>query len=240
MNYQNLQAIAYVILIIYMIIKMRKTSKKVMLMTIIISITSLTIFARIFWIIDNIEGFKRGILGLKDIFWMQLGGFKIIGVLIGAIVGMVISCKIFKKDSKIIINSTVEALFLAAGYTKLVCTIVGCCRGKETMLGWGLSYPEYELYNLHPTALYEMITWWIGFIILIVLKKWIKQDSTRISIGVLFYVIVRMFILEGLYEDTPFMGSTTFRIIYSTIICICLGMIFFNSYKNKKTKNNIE
>lgn len=151
---------------------------------------------------------------------------------------MLILCKKYKNDRKIIINTTIEALFLAAGYTKVVCTIVGCCVGKPTTMPWAISYPTYQIYNVHPTTLYEVITWWTGFILLHVLKRKIKNDSTRISIVVMFYVIVRMFILEGLYSETQFMGSITARIIYFTIIAICLTIIGINYCKNKKINAN--
>lgn len=237
MSYTQLNAIAYLIVILYMIFVMRKkTSLKITIVSILTIVVSITIFARIFWVINTIEYFIDGTFGIEELFWMQLGEFKIIGVLIGAIVAIALLCKIFKKDAKLILNSGVEAMFLGAGYTKVVCTIVGCCRGKATTLPWAISYPAYEDYNVHPTALYEVITWWLCFALLHILKKKINNDATRISIVVMIYVLIRMFLLEGLYAGTEFMGSITARITYFTIIAICIIIIIFNQRKNKSFK----
>lgn len=238
MGYQELQVIAYVILGIYILIAMRKKcNAKTIIVSIITIMVCITVFARLFFVIENFQKFLDGIYTIQSALRLKLSNFKIIGVLIGTIIGTIILCKIYKKDAKTIANSVIEAMFLSAGYTKIVCTIVGCCRGKTTNLPWAVSYPQYGIHNIHPTALYEAFVWWISFALLHILKRWIKEDSTRVSIATLFYVVVRMFLLEGLYEGTQFMGSITARIIYCIIILICITIIIVNYLKNRKLKN---
>lgn len=235
MDYIYLQAFTYVIGVLYIMIGIRKCGifkRFICALTIALFIT---IFARFFWAIENLEKFKTGLYSVKAIFVPTIGNFKIIGVLIGALVGTFVLCLIFKKDSKNIINASIEAMFLTAGYTKLCCTIMGiCCLGKDTTLPWAISYPKINLFNLHPVAMYEVITWWSCFVLLHVLKDKVKPDSSRISFAIFLYVSLRFFIFEGLYRDSVFLGSMKARIIYPTIIIICIGIIAFNSYKDKK------
>lgn len=235
MKYVVLQGLTYVIGVIYILFFTKKCSFIKRLISAITVAIGITFFARVFWAIENYKYFVTGVYDLSTIFQLTIGNFKIIGVLVGALVATFILCKIFKNEAKSIMNASVEAMFLTAGYTKVVCTIMGdCCLGKSCSMPWAISYPKINLYNLHPTALYEVITWWTCFILLHVLKDKVKPDSSRISFAVFLYVATRFFIIEGLYATSVFMGNIRARVIYSTIILICIGIISFNSYKEKK------
>ena len=237
-----LQAFTYVIGVLYIMIGLDKNcSFKKRIISAVVVALCITFFARLFWVIENFKYFSTGIYGLEKLFEVKIGNFKIIGVLVGALVGTCILCKIFKENARSIANASVEAMFLTAGYTKVVCTIMGnCCFGKPTTLPWAISYPAINMHNMHPTALYEVIVWWSCFAFLHIFKKKIKPDSTRISFAILLYTAIRFFILEGLYKDTPFLGSIKARIIYPIIIMITLGIIAYNSYKEKQIKSKEE
>ena len=116
-------------------------------------------------------------------------------------------------------------------------TLIAMIGSEQINANWSTKTGENGIHNIHPTALYEAFVWWISFALLHILKKWIKEDSTRVSIATLFYVVVRMFLVEGLYEGTQFMGSITARIIYCIIILICITIIIVNYLKNRKLKN---
>lgn len=78
MNYESLQSIAYLILAIYMIIAMKKKcNTKTIIVSVLTIMVSITIFARVFWIIDKIELIKeRGIIeSLKYILWLRISKF---------------------------------------------------------------------------------------------------------------------------------------------------------------------
>ncbi len=112
--------------------------------------------------------------------------------------------------------------------------VASVSNGVVTISKFGTATTKVEIKG---TFLYEAFVWWISFALLHILKRWIKEDSTRVSIATLFYVVVRMFLLEGLYEGTQFMGSITARIIYCIIILICITIIIVNYLKNRKLKN---
>ena len=233
-----LQAFTYVIGVLYILIGLDKNcSLKKRIVCAIVVALCITFFARVFWAIENFKYFETGIYNWTKLFELRIGNFKIIGVLIGALVGTLILCLMFKKNARSIANASVEAMFLTAGYTKVVCTIMGnCCLGKPTTVPWAISYPEINIHNAHPTALYEVIVWWTCFALLHILKNKVKPDSTRFSFAILIYAATRFFILEGLYRNTPFLGNIKARIIYPTIIILTLIIIGYNSYKEKKGK----
>ena len=54
-------------------------------------------------------------------------------------------------------------------------------------------------------------------------------------------MIIRMFLLEGLYSDGIWFGNTTSRIVYITFIVICLGILIKNiaSKKNLSYNSNV-
>ncbi len=232
MTYGDMAIFAYVIVALYLFFALRKKCKlSTVIVTIIVILTGITVFCRLFWIVDNIDKFKEGVYGLKDVFLMELTGFKIIGVLLGAIAGTVVLSKIYKEDKQYIINASTESLFLGAAYTKILCTAFGeCCFGDIIEPAW------FGVYGRHMTALYEVFVWLIGYTLLVSLKGRVKNDFTRISISVIFYILVRMFILEGLYEGAQFMGSWPFRIIYGSIVAFCTYGIIKRNKKEKSHK----
>lgn len=151
---------------------------------------------------------------------MRLRNFKIAGCLFGGLLGLWIVMKIFKEERKNIFDTVLEGMFLCAGVAKSGCFAQGCCYGKPTNVPWAISYPDIGLYDVHPVQLYEAFVWWIGVVLLLELKDKVK-DSTRISIVVLFYVILRMFAIEGLYYGAQFFENGVMNFIYITAIIVC-------------------
>ena len=85
-------------------------------------------------------------------------------------------------------------------------------------------------YNF-PTQLIEAFVWFGCFAELIMLKNKVK-DSTRISIAVITYVLIRMLILEQIYYKYHAFADLKMTILYLTLIIICTTIII----KNKKEK----
>ncbi len=232
MTYSDWALFSYLVVGLYIFFALRKKCKlKTTLTTIVVICVGITVFCRLFWIVDNIDKFKSGQYGLAQVFMLRMSGFKIIGVLLGAIAGTCIVAKIFKDEKKYIIDASTESLFLGAAYTKILCTLCKeCCFGDVIDPAW------FGVYGRHLTALYEVFVWLIGFAMLHILKGKVKHDFTRISISVIWYILVRMFILEGLYEGAVFMGSWPFRIIYGSIVAFCTYGIIKRARADKKAQ----
>ena len=78
-------------------------------------------------------------------------------------------------------------------------------------------------YNF-PTQLIEAFVWFGCFGELLALKGKVK-DSTRISIAVITYVLIGMFILEQIYEGYHAFADPKMTILYLAIIIICMYVI---------------
>ena len=65
---------------------------------------------------------------IPELFKLSFTRFKISGVLLGGIVGVILLRKIFPKYKSEITNTIIEATFLGAGVTKLECFGINCCR----------------------------------------------------------------------------------------------------------------
>ena len=164
-------------------------------------------------------------------FDLKYTNFKISGGLFGGLLGILLLILIFKEEKRNILNTVIEGMFLCGAAGKIRCFIDGCCLGIHTNLPWAVSYPEYGLYDLHPVQLYEVIVFLIGFMLLIELKD-IMKDTSRISIAVLFYFTIRMFILEGIYGT--FLGNKELRIIYIITMLVCVFFIIKDKKENVK------
>ena len=84
-----------------------------------------------------------------------------------------------------------------------------------------------------PTFLYESIWCIIGFIILMIIRKYTKKKGTITSIYLIFYGIGR-FLIESLRSDSLYIGMFRISQIVS-IIMIILGLILLMR-KDKKNE----
>lgn len=210
--------------------RFKKDKLKISITSMVIIFLFLTIGGRIVWFIVTKPK------DLDYLFSLNLTNLKISGCFFGGLAGVVALIRIFKEERRNILNTVIEGMFLGGGVAKVGCFINGCCIGKKTTLPWAISYPEKGIYDLHPVQLYEAIVLWIGFVLLIELKDKVK-DSTRICISILWYFIMRMFILEGLYLDGQFLGNVSMRILYIITILICVFVILNDirrSFKGEK------
>ena len=197
MQYDILIVIAFIISIIYMMFRSRKKVQiKQKVISILIVVFCAVIFARIFWVIEKIEYFLSGIYNISEALEFGIGKFKMIGVLVGTIIGMLWVSKIYKDSSKDIRNVVIEGMFLFAALAKFVCAIKGvCCFGKETGIDFGISYPDKNMFNLFPTAYIEASVLFSCFLVLHILKRKIESDQIRISFFFSIYILIRICLL---------------------------------------------
>ncbi len=233
MQYDVLIIIAFIISIMYMMFRGRKEVyiKQKVLSILLVSLCAV-FFARIFWMIEKMEFFLSGIYNISEVFEFEIGKFKLIGVFLGTIIGIVWVSKIYKDKSKDIRNILIEGMFLFAALAKFVCAIKGvCCFGKETGIDFGISYPDRNMFNLFPTAYIEATILIICFFGLHILKRRIELDEIRISFVFCMYMLIRICLLEGLYANEPFFGDLKDRVVYFIIIIFCLVIIRINEKK---------
>lgn len=206
---------------------------------------------RLFYIILNFGDF------LKDpaTYIFSREGFVFIG---GFLVGLpvaIIYLKKKKQDMWLVLDVMMPSLALAHAFGRIGCLFAGCCYGAVCNLPWAVKFPQQSLafwdhlnhgliennslssLPVHPTQIYEAITNFLIFIILMLLWKKIKFRG-QITAAYLFLYSIARFSIEYFRGDNPkiFFG------IFTTTQFICLFTFTASIiiYKYKSSKNLIK
>lgn len=179
------------------------------------------------------------------------GGFVFYGGLIGAIAGIYIYCRQYKRAFMPIIGLAAPLIPFIHGFGRMACFFAGCCYGIEYHGPFAIQFPENELVPelnevpRFPVQLLEASLNFIMFGILIfiafqMLKKAqniILVSSRLIGIYLIYYTIARYF-LEMLRGDAirgAVGGISTSQIISIILLPIGIYLIIGNWTKKKET-----
>ena len=166
-----------------------------------------------------------------SVFYIWKGGIAIYGGVIGAVVGVVVHCKV----KKIKIPALLD--LVALGF------LIGQCLGRwgnffnreafgaqtDFFLRMGLNLTENrfhsgEMLYYHPTFLYESIWNLAGFVLLHFLSKGRKYDG-QIALGyVVWYGFGRAFI-EGLRTDSLYWGPFRVSQLLAAVSCFAAAVV---------------
>lgn len=189
---------------------------------------------KILYIITDMENIKDDPIQIIKNFG---GGFVIYGALIGASLGIYISCKAKKWNTLKILDLFIPSIALAQGFGRIGCLLAGCCYGKPTELPIGIKFNNSFFapngVYLHPTQIYSSIFDFLLAFFLLYYDKKENKDGRVFSFYLIFYSIGRFFI-EYFRGDLErgFVGvfSTSQFISLFTII---IGIMIFNIDKIK-------
>lgn len=196
--------------------------------------------ARIYYVIFNIDYYKNNLL---DIFKIWQGGLAIYGAVIGAIITIIIVSK--KEKVEILRTTDTMAPYLILGQA------IGRwgnffnheAYGPSTTLEFleSLHIPNFVIEGMkingiyyQPTFLYESIWCFLGFILLIIIRKVYKNQhlGTLTGIYLIYYPIARFFI-EILRTDSLYIYNIKVSMLVS-IIMIIIGIILIITSKKRK------
>ncbi len=149
-----------------------------------------------------------------SVLYIWQGGIAIYGGVIGAVIGILVFCKVRKADVKAVLD------LIALGF------LIGQCLGRwgnffnrEAFGAETESFLRMGLYNTftgettyhHPTFLYESVWNLVGFVVLHMLSKKRTYDG-QIALGyVAWYGLGRTWI-EGLRTDSLYLPGTGIRV----------------------------
>jgi len=120
-------------------------------------------------------------------------------------------------------------------FTKIGCLFNGCCFGVPASSGFFLStffsvYSEpYRIYGnegLHPTQLYEALSWLVIFFILIIKKREVSFNGELIMICGFCYSAARFFIDFFRHHETTMLLSLSVSHFYSAAVIIVVPFLF--------------
>lgn len=240
----NIEIYWYAILIsiafIIAIFALKNDSKKyrieydIILKLLIIMIPVSIIFARLYYVIFNLEYYMNKPLEIINI---RNGGLAIYGGIIGAIIVIILFCKNKKIKVMDLLDLFVPYLALGQSIGRWGNFINGEAHGSITNSIFRMGIVENGIYmEVHPTFLYESICTLTLFFILTYLKN-NRKYSGQLTITYLFFYSIIRAIIEGLRTDSLMMGNI--RISQLLSILLLIGIIGYKLYfliKNKRKK----
>ena len=196
--------------------------------------------ARIYYVLFNFDYYKDNLL---EIFKIWNGGLAIHGGIIAGLITVFIICYKKKINLVRILDYLVVGLIIAQAIGRWGNFFNGEAHGALTTLSYleNLHLPKFIIDGMYingnyyiPTFLYESIWCFIGFIIMIILRK-----KTFMKVGYLtsFYLVwygIERFFVEGMRTDSLMFLSLRVAQLVS-ILMIIIGIILF-IYSLKKGK----
>lgn len=194
--------------------------------------------ARLYYVIFNLDYY---LLNLSEIFMIWKGGLAIHGAIITTLIFIFIYSKKKKVNVLLILDILVVGLIIAQAIGRW-----GNFFNQEAY-GRVISYKALQRVHLpafiingmyidnyyrEPTFLYESICSFLGFIVLLVLRKYKKLKVGQLtSIYLIWYGIERLMI-ERLRADSLMLGPLKVAQLISIIAIVSGAFLFINRQKN--------
>ena len=209
--------------------------------------------ARAYYVVFNFNVYKGDLL---SIFKIWEGGLAIHGGIIAGLITIVFFCKKYKVSLIRILDICVPALILAQAIGRWGNFFNGEAHGAATSLEHlqSLHIPDFIISGMkindiyyEPTFLYESLLCLVGFLIIIIVRRFkYTKVGTPTSIYLMYYGVVRFFI-EGMRTDSLMIGGFKMAQIVS-VISFIIGFVMiliisrkgrFEDLYNKTYDNNI-
>lgn len=229
--YAILIALAFFIAIIFLKKDVKRYNIKYedILELIVLIIPISIIFARLYYVVFNLEFYLKYPLQMLNI---KSGGLAIYGGILGAVGTIIIFCKIKKINILNVLDMFVPYLALGQSIGRWGNFINGEAYGTITNNIFRMGIVENGLYKeVHPTFLYESIATFIIFLVLLFLKSHRKYKGQLAIVYLLLYSFIRA-IIEGLRTDSLMFGNFRVSQIFSVILFIISLTIYI--YKNRR------
>ena len=196
--------------------------------------------ARLYYCIFNLDYYVANPI---DIIKIWEGGLAIHGGIIGGLIAAFIYCKKQKYNMILILDFIVVGLILAQAIGRWGNFFNGEAHGPITTLSHleSLYLPRFIIDGMYingnyyiPTFLYESLWCFIGFILMIFIRK---NKRTKIGYLLSFYLIwygVERFFVESLRTDSLMFFSLKIAQFVSLFMIIIGIVLFIYSYKKAK------
>ena len=196
--------------------------------------------ARVYYVIFNFDYYKDNLI---EIFKVWNGGLAIHGGIIAGFITIAIICYKRKVNLLRILDYLVVGLIVAQAIGRWGNFFNGEAHGAITSLSYleSLHLPDFIIDGMYingnyyvPTFLYESVWCFIGFIIMIILRR---KKFMKIGYLTSFYLVwygIERFFVEGMRTDSLMFLSLKVAQVVSLIMMI-IGVVLF-IYSLKKSK----
>lgn len=189
--------------------------------------------ARIYYVIFNFSNYSDNLL---DIFKVWEGGLAIHGGIIFGLITLLIYCKIKKVKPLRITDIVVPSLIIAQAIGRWGNFFNSEAHGPVTTLAnlKSLFIPDFIINGMyidgvyyHPTFLYESLWCILGFIILLLVRRFYKYlKSGQLTCVYLVWYGMGRLLIESLRTDSLMIGSFKVAQLVS-LFMIVIGLVFF-------------
>ena len=189
--------------------------------------------ARAYYVIFNLNYYTSNPLEILD---FRNGGLAIYGGIIGAVITIIVFCKIKKVNILNLTDYIAPIIPLGQAIGRWGNYINIEAYGTETNLPLKMEIIENGVTKyVHPTFLYESVGNFILFLILLKISKNRKFSGQITLLYFIGYAFIRFFI-EGLRTDSLMIGNIRVSRLFSLIIFIICTVVYIVIAKNKIIK----
>lgn len=204
----------------------------------LIMLPSAFIGARLYYVLFNLQYY---VTNPTEILNVRNGGLAIYGGVIGAVIAILVFCKIKKIKFWDLMDYLAPALPIGQAIGRWGNYINIEAYGTETNGPIKMEIIEKGITKyVHPTFLYESLGNLIVFIILVILSKKRKFPGQIAYLYLIGYSFVRFFV-EGLRTDSLMLGNIRISQLLSLIIFIVVSILYaVRMIKISKERQNTE
>lgn len=143
---------------------------------------------------------------LSEIFMIHHGGLVFYGGFIGAVLAILIYCRVRKIAVWKLADALAPSIALGYVFGRLGCLMNGCCYGRACSLPWGIKYPadsDSPHFPVHPTQIYDSLLSLATYAFLAWLFRRKKFDGQVFAAYLVCYAFTRSFVesFRGDYND---------------------------------------
>lgn len=138
-------------------------------------------------------------ISLREIFYPWLGGYSLLGAIIGIILALYAYCRIKKISYLMLLDLLATNAGILQGFSRIGCFFAGCCGGIASSCNLAIA-------NHHPTQLYSAASYFIIFVLMQWLARYRLQRGMRIALYCLFAGLERFFI-DFIRIDRTFLAA---------------------------------
>ena len=198
--------------------------------------------ARFFYILQHYDSYGSFI----SVFELWQGGLMYYGGFVTAFVITIMYLIWMKQPIGKVLDILGPPMLLGKSISRVGCFLAGCCFGKPTTLPWGVIFPEYSpawmelgYQKVHPTQLYSVLSLFIIFMVLLILRRYMRFSGQLFLFSVIFYSMYR-FLIDFLryYKPNERIGvlatSQVVSLIFGSIALIFMIVIITRMVLPKK------
>lgn len=186
----------------------------------LIAVPAAIVCARIYYVIFAWDYYREN---LSEIWKTWNGGIAIYGGIIGAMLVILVYCRVRHISSADAADIACLGLLIGQAIGRWGNFVNAEAHGGETSLPWGMSIDGAA--SVHPTFLYESVWNLLGFVMLHFLSKK-RKFSGQIFLGYIAWYGFGRMLIEGLRTDSLYIGSSDVRVSQVLAGASCILAIF--------------